>query len=153
MNLIMAGLYTTRYKVIKPILLSGMLVAMFSCSKNSGSLHGNSIMVRPVFQDTSFYHYDGYKINEQLVLYDKYNAHVKDYLSKNLADLTSFKPDITPNRVVDLFQGKKKHKYFRVKVVPLSEFGYLQTVNGDIIFYAVMGKNGFIDLTNNFGYH
>ena len=134
-------------------LLLCLLTVVFSCSRYSGSRKEKIISVRPVFKDTSFNHHDGYKINQDLVLYDKYNIHVKDFLSKKLSELTSFELDLTPDRVVNMIQGKKRHKYLPIKVVPLSEFGYLQTDKGEIIFYAIMGKDGFIDLTKNYGYH
>lgn len=137
----------------KSILLLTLLSTMFSCSKHNGLSPEKVRFVRPVFRDTSFYHHDGYKVKQGLVLYDKHNSHVKDFLAANMNNVNSFEQDPTPNRVLSLFQGKKKHKYYPIKVVPLSEFGYIQTVDGKMIFYGVMGKDGFIDLTNKYGYH
>jgi hypothetical protein len=51
-----------------------------------------------------------------------------------------------------LFVNKKNFRYRPIKVLPLKEFGYIETNSNQLIFYGIMG-DALIDLTNDKVYH
>ncbi|CAG5010139.1 hypothetical protein DYBT9275_04652 [Dyadobacter sp. CECT 9275] len=124
-------------------------VFLFSCTKRN-VLHTESILsVHPVFQDTSHNHWQGYRVKKELIPYDVNNGYVKEYLSRNLNNINSFKEEENLSRIADKIKNSKTNKYFPIKVIPLNEFGYVRLTNNKTILYGLMGNSAFIDLTNN----
>ncbi|WP_221394590.1 hypothetical protein [Dyadobacter sp. NIV53] len=122
---------------------------MFSCSKYSQLQPEKIVSIRPVFKDTTYYHPYGYRIGKDIVKQDNSNLFVKENLSEHLNHLVSYENEINPERITKLFSNKKTTKYRPIKVVGLREFGYIQTMDQKVIFYGIMGKRSFIDLSSN----
>jgi hypothetical protein len=111
------------------------------------------VSVHPVFYDTLSRHYDGYKVKNELIPYDKTNNGVKAYLSKNASQVDSFEKLEDWSRIAQRIENKKTKKYVPIKVAPLSEFGYIKLTDNQVIFYGIMGTPTLIDLTNNKVYY
>lgn len=132
-------------KAIFFVLLS---ILVSSCSRYQSLSPEDIVAIRPVFGGVKF-QYLGYVIGNDSVRTDKWHHAVNSYLSKHLANQDSFQTDSNPQRIIQLFENKKPVKYTVVKVVGLREFGYIQTKSRGTINYGIMGKDAFIDLTNN----
>lgn len=99
-------------------------------------------------------HYNGYQVGAERVAYDGINKHVKEFLKSNASNRSRYAAEPDRNRILGMIAGKKSATMvpLPVKSVPLSEFGYLELADNQVVFYAIMGSDGFIDLTHRRGY-
>jgi hypothetical protein len=139
---------------MKFLTLTIIATLMLSCGKRHHILPEDVIAIRPVFKDSTFQHYRGYHVGNDLIAYDKMSKNVEAFLMRKVAERDLFPADSTPDRILELIGGLESSKLvpLPIKVVPLSEFGYLELVSGKVVFYAIMGMDGFTDLTHQRGY-
>ena len=131
-----------------------MAILTLSCGKRHHIFPKDVIAIRPVFKDSTFQHRQGYLIGKDVIAYDKMSKNVEAFLMRKVAERDLFPADPTPSRIFKLIEGLESSKLvpLPIKVVPLSEFGYLELVSGKVVFYAIMGMDGFTDLTHQRGY-
>ena len=133
------------------LFLSIMLVA---CGRRHHLIPKNIRAVRPVFRDSTFRHYSGYQVGTDQVGYDGMNRQVTEFLKSKASHRDQYAREPASNRIYGMIAGKKSAKMvpLAIKSVPLSEFGYLELADDQVVFYAIMGSDGFIDLTHQRGY-
>lgn len=134
--------------VYKKFVIVIFLAVLSACTVSQPKLKGNIKNVQVLFKDTTWYHPEGYKLYDgSLIRWDKKNIAVKVALNKYRDKLGLLKkegPDY-----LERFITKKSIKYVPIKVVPLKEFGYIETTSNQHVFYGIMGDKTFIDLSND----
>lgn len=140
---------------MKPLTLLLLTTLLLSCGKRHHIFPKDVIAIRPVFKDSTFQHRNGYHVGKDVVAYDGMNKEVEAFLIRKVSQRDLFPADSTPGRIFKLIGGLESFKLvpLPIKVVPLSEFGYLELVSGKVVLYAIMGMDGFTDLTHRRGYH
>lgn len=140
---------------MKSIILTISAILLISCGKRHHIFPKDVVAIRPVFKDSSFQHRQGYHVGKDVIAYDKMSENVEEFLARKVSERNMFPADSTPNRIFKLIGGLESSKLvpLPIKTVPLSEFGYLELTNGKVVFYGIMGMDGFFDLTHRRGYH
>ena len=146
---------TTVPTPMKSLTLAFLTTFLISCGKRHHIFPKDVVAIRPVFKDSSFQHRQGYHVGKDVIVYDKMSENVEEFLARKLSEREMFPMDSTPNRIFKLIGGLESFKMIPlpIKTVPLSEFGYLELTNGKVVFYGIMGMDGFFDLTHRRGYH
>jgi len=144
--------FTIPMKRLALLVLPALLI---SCGKRHHIFPKDVTAIRPVFKDSTFQHWQGYHIGNEVVAYDGMSENVEAFLTHKMSDRNSFPQDSTPDRISKLLGGRKSAKLvpLPIKSVPLSEFGYLELANGKVVLYGIMGMDGFSDLTHRCGYY
>lgn len=139
---------------MKFAILLSISITFVACGRRHHLIPENIMAIRPVFRDSTFMHYNGYQVGTERVSYDGINKHVKELLESNASKRSRYTTEPDPNRILGMIAGKKSATMvpLPIKSVPLSEFGYLELADNRVIFYAIMGSDGFIDLTHRRGY-
>ncbi|GGH47409.1 hypothetical protein ACN9ML_18530 [Dyadobacter endophyticus] len=140
---------------MKSLTLAFLTTFLISCGKRHHIFPKDVVAIRPVFKDSSFQHRQGYHVGKDVIVYDKMSENVEEFLARKVSEREMFPMDSTPNRIFKLIGGLESFKMIPlpIKTVPLSEFGYLELTNGKVVFYGIMGMDGFFDLTHRRGYH
>lgn len=126
------------------LLLFLLFIAILSCARRNTLQVGKIVAVRPVFKDSSFNHRSGYYVGRELVSYDKHNVAVKEFLLENLDSKNAFIIDGDQQRISNMLAGKRAYKFYPIKVVPHTEFGYLEMADGRVLLYAIMGGQSLL---------
>lgn len=93
-----------------------------------------------------------YKLYDSSVVgFDLWHSQVKSALEKHKDRLESLKK-IQSSHLDSFIINKAIIKARPIKVAPLTEFGYIQTQSGALIFYGI-SESVFIDLTNGKVYY
>lgn len=138
---------------MKLILFAGCLISLSGCVSYQPLSKSNIKAVYVLFKDTTQTHYDGYKLYDGFIVkWDKKDIGVRTALNKYSDKLDALKQERPDYKANFLAQTKHIITYTPIKVVPFREFGYIQTTSKQLIFYG-MGRNVFIDLTNNRVYY
>ncbi|KAA8474034.1 hypothetical protein F1649_22440 [Arcticibacter tournemirensis] len=110
-------------------------------------MNNNIKKVYVLFKDTSWNHYEGYKLHDgATVKWDKKYDHVKKTLN-DYKDKIQELPQESSNYMQHFLLNKKAVKYTPIKTVPLKEFGFLETNSNDLTFYGIIGDSVLIDLS------
>ena len=97
------------------------------------------------------YRYREYTLfDSSVVKFDIKHSQVKIALEKYKNRLDQLR-NAPVNYLDSLIINKRTYKPVPVKILPLREFGYVQTHSGKLIFYGIGGA--FIDLTNSKVYY
>lgn len=125
------------------------MVVFSGCRSSKPLLFKDLRAVHILFQDSSWGHRSGYKLYDgNIIHWDKRHTAVRNALSQYRSRIESLpKDDFAHLRL--LLENKTRYRYRPIKVLPLKEFGYIETATGDTVFYGIMGPDGFIDLTAN----
>lgn len=130
-----------------------VLVYLSSCMSYKPLAKSNIKAVHVLFKDSSWYHYEGYKLYDgSTVKWDKQNANVKAALN-NYKNKIGELPKEGSSYLEHFLLNKNIIKYMPIKVGPLKEFGYIETSSNEFVFYGVMEETVFIDLTHDKVYY
>ena len=124
-----------------------LFVTLTSC-KSYKSIDPNEIShIYILFKDTTKINSQGYKLqNGEIISWDRKNNDVKSALKKYSSSMKNLEVKES-HYLTDYITNKRTIKYLPIKVIALSEFGYIET-NSKISFYGIMDKI-FIDLSEN----
>lgn len=126
-----------------------LLCYLSSCVSYKPITESNVKAVYVLFKDSSWSHHAGYKLYDgSIVRWDKQHAAVKVALN-NYKNKIDELPKEGSNYLAHFYSNKKTAKRMAIKVIPLTEFGLIETNSNEFIFYGVQGKTGFIDLTHD----
>lgn len=131
-----------------------ILCYLSSCVSYKPLTQSNVKAVYILFKDSSWGdHYKGYKLYDgSIVRWGKHHVDVKAALN-NYKNKIEELPKEGSNYLAHFFSNKKTAKRMAIKVIPLTEFGLVETNSNEFIFYGVEGETGFIDLTHDRVYH
>lgn len=130
-----------------------VLVYFSGCMTYRPLMNNNIKKVYVLFKDTSWNHYEGYKLrNGTTVKWDKKYDHVKKTLN-DYKDKIQELPQESSNYLQHFLLNKKAVKYTPIKTVPLKEFGFLETNSNELTFYGIIGDSVLIDLSRDRIYH
>lgn len=131
---------------MKYFVLLFVLIYITGCRSYQPIVKDNIQAVYVLFTDSSWYHYDGYRLYDGTrVTWDVKHSGVKTALNdyKNrISELPQNGPDYLERFLLD----KKVIKYLPIKTVPLKEFGFIETKSNKLIFYGI-GDETLMDLT------
>jgi len=126
------------------------LIYLSGCASYQPLLKSNIKTVHILFKGKPE-NYDYNLYDDSIVHWDKKNIGIKRALNNYRNKLPLLKKE-GPDYLASFFANKKNHKYVPIKVVPLNEFGYIETNSGQLIFYGLM-RDTFIDLTSDKVYY
>lgn len=123
------------------------LIYLSGCMSYKRIMKDNIQAVYVLFKDSSWYHYDGYRLYDgTTVKWDKKNSGVKTALNNYKSKIEEL-PKEGSDYLEHFLSSKKIIKYLPIKTGPLKEFGLIKTSSNEFIFYGVMSDSVFMDLT------
>lgn len=137
-------------KLIYVYLLAVMLY-LSACASYKPIKADNIKSVHLLFTDTIRPRKNTYILfDSTIVRWDTKNLGIKKALLTYQPKINAL-PQKNGEHIANFLINVKHHKYLPIKVLPLTEFGYLQTNDGKVVFYGIM-FDCLIDLSNDKSY-